>query len=88
MIFVARGHSSHLYLCVTTASGDVYFYTKPVPSSHYKKTSKGADQGNEKYQCETLIKRYIHKGDIFAATACHLYVALGGMDGKVSFWST
>ena len=42
---------SHLYLCATSAKGTVYFYTKPLPSSHYNKQSS-----SNTYLCETLVK--------------------------------
>jgi len=75
-----------MYLCATTATGDVYFYTKPVPSNNFRKSCKSTRSDN--YLCETLIKRSVHKGDINAIANCSKYVACGGLEGLVSFWNS
>lgn len=87
MKFICHSQSSHLYLSAVSASGTVYFYSRPVPSSHYKKASKGSNTVQEKYLCETQVKRNVHKGDILAIAACELYIAIGGLDSRVSFWN-
>jgi hypothetical protein len=53
---------------------------------YYKQASKKSG-GAENYLCETLVKRNIHQGDIYALACCDMYVAAGGVDGRVSFWN-
>ncbi len=62
------------------------FFTKPLPSSVYnpKAASKST---TDIYVCQTHIKKSVHTGDLYAITANETYVAIGGMDNKISYWS-
>jgi hypothetical protein len=85
MRFLSNGRDfSHLYLCATSSKGHVNFYTKPVPASQFRKASKTSN--NERYLSETLVKKGLHVGDVYAIASCAQYVAVGGLDGRVSLW--
>lgn len=77
--------SPSLYLCATASSGNVIFYTKPLPANevNHKSVNSGADE----YLNQTLIKKNVHQGDLYAIAVSDQFVAVGGMDNKVSYWS-
>jgi hypothetical protein len=67
-----------LYLCATSTTGNVLFYTKPLPSNEINPKS-GSHNGHS-YISKTLIKKSVHKGDLYAIAVSDKYIAIGGMD--------
>ena len=37
--------------------------------------------------CETFVKKSAHKGEVFAMAVGTEYIATGGVDGRVMFWT-
>ena len=48
---------------------------------------KGGGGSEEQYLSQTLIKKGVHTGDLYAIAANDKYIAIGGVDGKISYWS-
>ena len=57
-------NSTNLYLTATACSGDVLFYTRPVPQSMMKGNMKGSSM--EQYVSQTHVKKNVHSGDLYA----------------------
>jgi hypothetical protein len=79
-------HSQNLYIGAGSAKGDVYFYTKPVSANLVRKASKGTI--SEQFVCETFLKKFAHKGEVFAMISDKDYIATGGVDGRVMIWTS
>lgn len=74
-------------MCATVTSGDVLFFTKPLPSSLYNPKASSSKSATDFYVCQTLVKQNVHQGDLYAVTANETFIAVGGMDNKISYWS-
>jgi WD40 repeat protein len=74
-----------LYLAAASTKGDVYFFTRPGPANLFRNASKGTV--SEQYVCETFVKKSAHKGEVFAMSVGSEYIASGGVDGRVMFWT-
>ena len=79
--------SSNIFLCATTPNGNVLFYTKPLPSCVFNPTSK-SNNNSDQYISQTFIKKNVHSGDLYAVAVNDIYIAIGGADGKISYWSS
>ena len=67
----------------------VNFFSKPINSKDANlKQNVVSTSSGENYITQISIKKDIHEGDLYAIAISEKYIAIGGLDNKISFWSS